>query len=178
MDTISAATRLFQSAVTANHIKPETHYLLSPFRPSTGQTGPSFPGRQPSESRTNPTGCPVSVPPPLSQQDAAQALLHGGERRRSANSLLLRRLSQTRVRFSRGGRKPTSQITAASWAGWFANLPTSLVPFPLLPDQLDESPLMLKSSPKPKSVFLCSANVRQFTVAHFQYVPRGGGVSQ
>lgn len=65
-------------ALAVRNVPP---HLLSAFRASPGQPGPSVPGRQPSESRSTDAGCPVAVPPPLSQQDAAQALLHGGERR-------------------------------------------------------------------------------------------------
>lgn len=95
------------------------HDVLSAFRPSTGQTGPSVPGRQPGQSRANNAGGPVSVPPPLSQQDAAQALLHGGERPRS----------------------------------------------------LDQSPLRLEKLPEAKSVFLCAADVSEFTTVQSQRVP-------
>lgn len=75
-DKISPPSRVFDHE---SHVTGEMFLVIHPSRPNSRQGGSSIPGHQPSESRTNNARRSVSVPPPLSQQGAAQALLHGGE---------------------------------------------------------------------------------------------------
>lgn len=141
-------------------------YSLSPFRPSTRRPGTPVPGRQSSESRTNDTGSSVSVPPPLSRQDAAQALLHGGERHSQGNYIkdifiqmtVFYLLNEKQINFRDGSNNrnesvQTMKIYAWGWAERF-NLPLQPCFFsPLLPDQLAESP---QTKPPVLSEVLCA----------------------